>query len=278
MSKSVLVVGASGTVGTNVVNGLKSLGQSVRASTSGEPKSADQVRLDLSSGAGRDTAFDGVNRLFLLSPAGFTNQDELLLPLIERAKQRGLAKVVLMTAWGANASDELPLRKVELALERSGLRYDILRPNWFMQNFNSYWIGGIREQGKILLPAADATVSFIDARDIADVAVKLLTTDAFDNLAFELSGAESLTHAEVAKRLGAVIGKPIGYENITPEALKQSLLGAGVGEPYADFLNLILGYLRQGYNAAVNDNVERITGRAPRTLQTYLEDYKSAWL
>ena len=133
-----------------------------------------------------------------MAPPGYVPQDHLLLPLIAQAKAAGVQKVVLMTAMGADAAPDTPLRKAELALEASGIAWNTVRPNWFMQNFHTFWLHGIREQGRILLPTGTARGSFIDARDIADVAAELLLGEAHMNQAFDLTGSEALNHDEVA--------------------------------------------------------------------------------
>jgi uncharacterized protein YbjT (DUF2867 family) len=277
MSKT-LIVGASGTVGTEIARLLRAKGTSVLRATSKAPTSADQVELDLLSGRGLSGAFADVDRAFLLSPPGYTNQDVLLKPLIDEARTRGLRKVVLMTAMGANADEAAPMRKAEVYLEKSGLPYNIIRPNWFMQNFNSYWIQGILEQGKILLPVGKAKGSFIDARDIAAVAAELLGRSDLDGRDFDLTGAEALDHDEVAAILSRETGRAITFQDITPHAMLGALLAAQVPRPYAEFLVLILGYFKAGYSERITDAVQTITGHAPRSLAQYAADYRSAWL
>ena len=277
MTNLILVVGASGVVGSGVVARLKEQGHAVREASSKPNPGAGRVHLNLLTGEGRTEAFEGVDKAFFLSPAGYTNQADILIPLIQEAERRKLKKVVLMTAMGANANDELPLRRAEIALEQSGLNFNILRPNWFLQNFHTYWMQGIREQGKILVPGGTAKVSFIDARDIAAVAAKLLTSDQFARQAFELTGPAAVDHTEVAQALSKVSGKTIAYEEITPEQLKKSLLAGGVPEDYADLLNIIFSYLRQGYNAGVNDSVKQITGKDPISLASYAQDFQNQW-
>ena len=276
----VLVVGASGTVGSEIIRLLKSEGFRVRATTSKkvEQPSSDLVHINLATGDGVKAAMEGVDRAFFLSPPGYADQYALLSPLVQEAKRRGLKKVVLMTAMGANAVETSPFRRVEIELEKSGLSYNIIRPNWFLQNFNTFWIQGIREQKKILLPAGKAKVGFIDARDIAAVAAKLLTSDVHTNKDFDLTGGESVNHDEVAQAISVATGLPITYQEIAPDALRQGLLAGGVPADYAEFLILILGFLREGYSASVNGNVQLILGREPIRLAQYAQDYRKSWI
>ncbi len=278
---STLIVGASGTVGSEIIKILKAQGQNVKATTSKSAHSkdgVDYVHVDLSTGEGLHEAFNGVEKAFLLSPPGYADHHAMLAPLIQEAKRRSLKKIVLMTAMGANASDEIPFRKAEIDLEKSGLNYNIIRPNWFLQNFNTFWGAGIKSEKKIALPAGDAKVSFIDTRDVAAVAAKLLTTEEFKNQAFDLTGPEAVDHAEVATALSSKLVKKISYEDISPEALKSTLLSWGLPADYVSFMIVIFGFLKAGYGAGLSSNVEKITGKKPRSLKTYVEDFKSSWM
>jgi uncharacterized protein YbjT (DUF2867 family) len=272
-----LVLGANGTVGGTLVRLLAATGETVLKATRKRPQQADEVHLDVATGEGRATAFVGVARAFLMSPPGFTNQDALMIPAIEAAKAAGVAKIVLMTVMGANADPGAPMRKAELHLEKAGIAYNIVRPNWFMQNFNSYWIGSILAEGKIRLPVGNAKGSFIDARDIAAVAAELLLSDRFDNRDFDLTGGEALDHDEVAAILSHETAKRIAFEDTTPEAMLQGLLGAGLPPAYAEFLIVILGYFKAGYAARIEDSVEAILGRKPIAFATYAKDHRTAW-
>ena len=274
-----LVIGANGTVGTELVKLLTAQGHDVRKATSKAVKDpAHEVHLNLVSGEGLTQAFDGVSKVFMLCPPGYTNHDELLKPAIDAAKAQGVQKLVLMTAMGANADESAPLRKAEVHLQNSGLTYNIIRPNWFMQNFNTFWIQGILEHGKIFLPLGSSKGSFIDARDIAAVAAQLLSKDDFNNRDFDLTGSVALNHDEVAQILSAATGRTITYEDIPPEVLLGGLLQAGLPKPYAEFLLLILSYFKAGYSERTTDAVQTILGRAPGTLEQYARDYRSAWV
>ena len=272
-----LVVGASGTVGRELSRSLAERGHRVLRATSQAP-GAGQVQLDLVTRTGLAGALDGADRAYLLAPPGHVNQDELLIPLVEAARANGLKKVVLMTAMNVNASDELPLRKVELALIASGVAWNVIRPNWFMQNFQTFWLHGINAEGKIALPVGDAKGSFIDARDIAAVAAQLLSTSDFDNREFDLTGPRALDHDEVAAILSRVAGRTITFADIAPETMLAGLLQAGVPKPYAEFLVTILGHFKAGYSARTTDAVERISGRTPRTFEQYAQDNRQAWV
>ena len=145
-----------------------------------------------------------------------------------QAQRAGLQHVVLLSALGADADPSAPMRQAELHLEQSGLAWNTLRPNWFMQNFHTFWLHGIQTQGQILLPVGDAQGSFIDTRDIAAVAARLLSSDTFVTAAHDLTGSESLDHTQVAAILSKASGSTIDYNDIQEDTIQQSLLGAGL--------------------------------------------------
>ena len=276
-----LVIGASGTVGASIVQQLVAGGHQVRATTSrpaavGRRDNVETVLVNLATGEGVDTAFAGIDGAFLLAPPGYADQQKLLSPLVTAAKRAKTGKVVLMTAMGANAADT-PFRRVEEELVASGVPYNIIRPNWFMQNFQTFWVHGINADGAIALPAGTAKTSFIDARDISAVAVRLLTTHDQDGRDFDLTGPESLTHADVARILSAETGRAIRYEDIDPDVLRKGLLSAGLPADYTEFLLVILGFLEQGYAERTTDAVEKLLGRKPIAFSRYARDARAAW-
>ncbi len=268
MAKAVLVLGGNGTVGTHLVAALLAKGENVKVgSRSGAaPAGATGVVFDYADPATVAAAFEGVDRAFVMLPGGNTAITEMLLPVVEAAASRGV-KIVFQSVFGADADDAIPYRQVELAIERSGVPFVILRPNWFADNFHAFWKAGI-DHGVIAVPAGEGKSSFIDARDIAASAAAL-STDRFDGKAFGLTGPEALGYADAAVILSRVLGKPVAYHAIDDDAFVAMLTGAGVPEAYARFLATIFHPVREGWTAAVTGDVEALTGRPPFTLEDY---------
>ncbi|TGL64319.1 NAD(P)H-binding protein [Leptospira sarikeiensis] len=220
-----------------------------------------------------------VERAFFLSPPGYTDQYSVLNPWFEKAKSVKLKKTVLMSAMGVDfAPPEAPFRKLELSLENSGLSYTILRPNWFMQNFQTYWISSILKDKKIYFPAGDAKTSFIHADDIASSVVSVLLDDSFNGKGLTLTGKEAITHGEVADKISKHTGLKIGYEDISPETFKSGLLEAGLPEDYASFMVFIAGALKEGHASPILNTVKEITGKEPISFDQYAEENKKVWL
>ncbi|HEX8048040.1 SDR family oxidoreductase [Rhizobium sp.] len=273
MTGKILVLGATGNVGRPLVAALLAKGEKVKAaSRAGKPiEGAEGVAFDYADPSTFGPAFDGVDRAYVLLAGGYADSKELLTPVIEAAAARKI-KVVFQSVFGVDADDAIPYRQVELTLEKSGTPYVILRPNWFSDNFHTYWKAGI-DHGQIAVPAGNGKSSFIDVRDIAASAVSTLTTDRFDGKAFNLTGPEALSYTDAAKILSETIGRPITYTAVDDETFVGILTGAGLPEDYARMLAAIFHPVREGWTAAVTDAVEMLTGKPPRSLETYARDH-----
>ncbi|WP_044362012.1 SDR family oxidoreductase [Vibrio fluvialis] len=269
----VLVLGASGHVGQPLVAELLAKGEQVKAaSRSGKAfGAAEGVVFDFADPTTFDAAFDGVDRAYVMLPGGYVESKALLEPVIQAAAERNV-KVVFQSVLGVDADDSIPYRQVEIALENSGVPYVILRPNWFADNFHTYWKAGI-DQGVIGVPAGEGKSSFIDVRDIASSAAAALTTDRFDNQAFNLTGPEALSYAQAAQKISAALGKPVAYQAMEEGAFCDLLKSVGVPADYAEFLTSIFYPVREGWTAGVSEAVATLTGKAPRSLDEYIADH-----
>ncbi|EKO3470183.1 SDR family oxidoreductase [Vibrio fluvialis] len=269
----VLVLGASGHVGQPLVAELLAKGEQVKAaSRSGQAfGAAEGVVFDFADPTTFDAAFDGVDRAYVMLPGGYVESKALLEPVIQAAAERNV-KVVFQSVLGVDADDSIPYRQVEIALENSGVPYVILRPNWFADNFHTYWKAGI-DQGVIGVPAGDGKSSFIDVRDIASSAAAALTTNRFDNQAFNLTGPEALSYAQAAQKISEALGKPVAYQAMEEGAFCDLLKSVGVPADYAEFLTSIFYPVREGWTAGVSDAVATLTGKAPRSLDEYIADH-----
>ncbi|WP_437945635.1 SDR family oxidoreductase [Sorangium sp. So ce296] len=280
--KKILVLASTGTVGKLLVEQLTSAGEQVRAGSRDPAKVAhvrgvEPVRFDYRDPNTFAGALEAVDRVFLLSPSGELAQDDLLLPFLKAALSGGQRKIVLLTASGVEYDDSIPLRKVELFVERSGAPYVILRPTWFSDNFHTFWRAPIVQAGVLPIPAGESRTAFIDARDIAASAVAALRSDRFDKQAFTLTGPEALTYAEAAAILSKVSGRAIQYVNADDASFIQGATRAGLSEGYAHYLTALFGFVRQGAASQVSPGVTTLIGRAPRSLAQYAQDHKDAW-
>ena len=130
----------------------------------------------------------------------------------------------------------------------------------------------------IPLPAAESRTAFIDARDIAACAVACLLEDNFEGQGWELTGPEGLTYAEAAEILSEVTGRKIRYQHVDDDTFRAGLARVGLASEYAELLVQLFAEVRGGIAERCTDSVLKLTGRPPRDLRSYVNDYRSQWL
>ncbi len=281
----ILVIGATGTNGREVVRRLAGAGQRVRALVR-DPARADGLNLptvelaqgDLGDPASLDRAFAGVSRAFVVTAVD-QRAGEWFAIAFNAAKRAGKPHVVKFSGMGAGTTDAALLRQhgeTDEMLKASGLPYTILRPNSFFQNM--LWSAGtIKDHGAFYLPMRDGRQSLVDVRDIAAVAVKVLTETGHEGKVYEITGPESLSYAEVAATLTRVLGKPVRYVDVPPAVAKDSMLKAGMPGWNADAVTELYGAFATGQFGYTTDTVQRITGQPPIPFEQWTREKATAF-
>lgn len=276
----ILVTTPNGKVGSGVVKQLVAQDVSVRAGVhnmkhASSLQGAEVVHFDFADEARVRAALGGVDALYLAVPS--TMIADPPKRVIDLAKAADVQRVVQLSAMGVENSDT-PLRQIEQHLESSGLEYTILRPNWFLQNFNAGQRDYIRQMGAIIEPSGDGRTAFIDTRDIAAVAVKALTEDGHHGKAYGLTGSRALSRAEVAEAISKVTGKTVTYQSLTDDEFRAQTVREGWPTDIADQMGWLYGMVRQGWTQTVTDTVQHVLGRKPISLEQYVQDHREAWL
>lgn len=284
MSKKILVCGATGNVGSEVIYQLMSKEKKVKAGVRSIAKAkgmdfvgVEVVELDFEKPETFENALEGVDRVFLVPPSLCPNSHELLIPFIERAKKTGVGYIVNLSAMGIHVDDNIPLRKIEIALEQSSMNYTLLQPNWFMQNFNRFFAESIKHKNAVFLPAADAKTSFIDVRDIAAVTVEVLNTAKHYGKRYVLTGSESMTYYEAAAALSEVLGKTVTYFPISNDDMRAALTDMGLPKASREMFVALFDFVNSGLNAPVSGDVSKVLRREPLTFKQYAIDYAEMW-
>lgn len=284
MAHRILVVGATGNVGRPLMGELVSRGVLARAATRSPERTeltggSEPVRFDLQDPETFGPALEGVDRVFLLAPGATAEPDRFCIPFVDRAVGAGVKRIVCMTAMGVEYNEDAPHRKVERAIERSGIAHAFLRPNWFMQNFSRGFLAeSLRRQGVMYLPAADAKVSFVDVRDIAAVAAEALLRDDLESRSLTLTGPEAIDHDEVAGFISEATGREVRYVGITDEQFRQALDGMGWDAAIVNELSGLFRRMREGVTSPVTQDVFDVLGRSPVTFRDFARDSADAWM
>ena len=279
----ILITGASGNVGREVLKQIAQTGAQVRAAfqsvskAAAAPSGVELVTVDFNQPETLRAALKGVDRVFLVGPP--TAQ----LPALERKavdviRQSEVGQVVKLSAMGGReAIYPRQHAQSEDYILSSGVPYTFLRPNGFMQNMVNYNAPTINTQNAFYGSEGDGRVSHIDIRDVAAVAVKALTEDGHVGNAYTLTGPEALTNTEIAQILSDDLGREIRFIDLPPAELKKALLAAGVPERSAVALLDLQRLYREGKAATVTRDVEQILGRKPIRFAQFSRDYKHAF-
>jgi uncharacterized protein YbjT (DUF2867 family) len=286
MQDTVLVLGAAGLVGGAVVAQLERLGVSVRAATRNPELRELQARVgsewvefDFERPDTFLSALDGVSSMFLLARPGDERSDEVARPLIDCARRAGVRRVVNLTALGVERAEHASaLRHIELYLEKTGLEYTHLRPNWFMQTFTrNPLLSGILKAGVIAVPAAEGRISYIDGRDVAAVAVAALTRPGHGGKAYDLTGQEALKHSEIAAVISAAAQRTVDYAPLDEDAARRLLSPSGLSDERIDRVLGFYRLVRAGLASPVSSAVQEILGRPATTFAEFAHEHAGVW-
>lgn len=283
MTAKILVLGATGAVGRSVVEALVARGADVRAA-SRRPAAAQSngrvevVPFDLEQPSTFAPALAGVERVFLISRPGDEHPEVPALPFLSAMRAARVQRVVNLSAIGVEHRPDFGLRKVEVALEGSGMAWTHLRPNFFFQVFSSgSLLRGIVARGEIRLPAADARLSFLDARDVGAVGAAALVDPGHEGRAYTLTGSEALDHAEVAAILSRAAARSITYVPIDEDEARIALAAAGFPPAWVERLIGFYRVVRSGAGAVISSAVSDVLGRPPNRLAAFAEEHVSLW-
>src|SRR6267154_2971941 len=280
MSKPVLVTGATGTIGRDVARQLSGKGVAARAGVRDQAKARKQfgadialVPFDFENEKTFSEALEGVEKIFLLPPL-LPNQLEVMNTFVDAAKRAGVGHIVKLSAIGIDDETEPTAIKWHGASERhireSGVAFTFLRPNSFMQNFITYFPP---RNGAIYLPWGNGTASFVDARDIANVAAKALTSDGHGGRIYTLTGPATLGIAEVALILSEVSGREFKYVDVPEAAARDGMLQAGVPPWQVELVIELHAVNKQNRWSAVTSDIEKVTGTPPTDFAQFARDH-----
>ena len=290
MTETILITGASGNIGSEVIRqltvsnkkpNLRVVAHS-RASDTMKDDRLERVEMDYDKLESIANALKNVDRIFLLTPT-HPSMIEFTSNLANAAKktQGQIKHIVKLSHIRANAQPGITItrlhREAEKVLEDSGIPFTFLRPNFFMQNFVNLQAYGqmIKSQGFFSLSAGDGRVSFVDVRDIASVAAKALEDDSHEHTdkAYDITGPEAISYGEAAEILSSEAGKKINYVNISDEDTRTGMKAMGLTDWNIDIVLELLRITREGYLSDTSSAVEKVTGKKPISFVQFAKDY-----
>ena len=257
----ILVLGANGKTGRRVAQRLRERGTAVRSGGRSADPPFDWERPET---WGR--ALEGVRAVYVsyypdLAAPGAV---EAVGSFAERAMKSGVRRLVLLAGRGEPEAEE-----AEAAVWSSGAELTVLRSTWFAQNFSEDYMLEHVASGTVALPAGDTPEPFVDAEDIADVAVAALTDDRYVGELYELTGPRLLTFDEAVGEIASAAGRDIRYAPVTVEEHADAARAHGVPPEVVELLTYLFTTVLDGRNARLADGVQRALGREPRDFADY---------
>jgi uncharacterized protein YbjT (DUF2867 family) len=263
MTRPILVLGGTGKVGRRVVERLSARGLPVRiGSRSGDP------RFDWDDRSTWAPVLEGVRSAYVAHYwDAIPGAAETLGAFADLAAERGVSRLVLLSGRGEDEAE-----RAERAVRDSGAELTVLRSTWFAQNFSEdYWQRQV-QGGEVALPAGDTPEPFVDADDIADVAVAALTDDRHIGESYELTGPRLLTFAQAVQEISRAAGREVRYVPISIADFTATALRQGVPRDVVEPLSVLFDEVLDGRNARLGDGVQRAVGREPRDFGDYASD------
>lgn len=278
----ILVTGASGNIGTELLRELSKRGEKFRATYTSKEKAekartanVEPVVADFAKPESLVPALAGVDRLFLLSANPPSES-----AAVRAAKGAGVRHIVKLSVYDA-PTEGFAFAKMHRAVEKeiaaSGMDFTFLRPNGFMQNLANQQAASIKAQGAFYFPAADTRISHVDVRDIARVAAAALTGAGHSGKAYELTGPEALTYADMAATLTRVLGKPVAYVPISDDDLRKALGAPGMPAPVIEALVDLFAFYKRGSAARISSDIEKVTGKKATAFDQYARENAAAF-
>lgn len=270
-----LVLGGTGRTGAIVARELAKRGLNARTAS----RSGADVMFDWDDVATHGPALNGADRVYLVTPVMRTKFVQQVARFLDLATEARVRHVTYLSAYGSDrAPAEVDIRAVELELgRRSAFSHSILRPAWVMQNFSDQHLPLIGDA--FVVPSGGGKEAFVDAEDIAAVAVETLVNPAAHAGAqYAPTGPQAITMSQVAEVVASVVGRPIAYHDIDPNVWINGAVEAGfVPADYAVMLRWLTGTIISGNGARPSGDVEKVTGRPATSFRDFAVRRASAW-
>ncbi|CAN5530996.1 NmrA family NAD(P)-binding protein [soil metagenome] len=235
------------------------------------------IQFDFENYSTFDAALTGIDKLFLVRPPQLSDVKKIFTPLIIAVKKQNISHIVFLSLQGVEKNPITPHYKIEKLIQEKNIPFSFLRPSFFMQNLTTTHRQEIKEKNEIFIPAGNGKTNFVDVRDIAEVAARILISEDHVNKAYELTGPEALDYFEIANIISKEVNREIIYKN--PSILSFIISKKREGYPFKFITVMIALYTvaRLGKAAGYSPELENLLGRVPGKFTEFAHDHKDVW-
>ncbi len=284
--KRILITGATGNIGLEVVHYLSELKTDLEICTAvrniekakktfkNYPKLLFR-KFDFDSDSSYNEAFHQVDILFLLRPPHISNVEKVFQPLLNSAKENGIKKIVFLSVQGAEKSNVIPHNKIERIIQNLGFDYIFVRPSYFMQNLTTTLLPEILNSKSITLPSGKAKFNWIDIKNIGEATAILITLfENYQNQAYEITGTQNKSFGEVAHLMSEITGEQMRFKSINPISFYFRKKKEGIKGGFAIVMTILHFLPRLQAEPKISYSYHMLTGKVPNTLQEFIEREK----
>lgn len=284
--KRVLITGATGNIGTELINSLYEINSDVEVIAAVRNLENEKTKfpefpnlkfreLDFENSKTFSSAFENIDILFLLRPPQISDVEKYFDPFLGSAKKSGIENIVFLSVQGAEKSSVIPHNKIEKLIIKMAFNYIFVRPSYFMQNLTTNLIDEIVNAKSITLPSGNAKFNWIDAKNIGEATARLIIDfSEYKNQSYEITGLENKNFSEVIDLMNEILGENIRYNRVNPIRFyfmkKKQRLSSG----FALVMTILHFLPRLQKEPDISDNYLKLTGKNPTSIKEFISREK----
>lgn len=286
--ENILVLGATGNIGLPLISYLAKQPEVQIIAGSHNPQKAQQRLNDFGNSEVRhfdfldpktfSSAFDGVTKVFFVRPPQLANPQKDMLPFLEFAKEKQIKQIVFVSLLGVEKNPMTPHHKIEQMILKLKIPYTFIRPSFFMQNLDTTHKFDIKEHHELFIPAGNSRTSFIDTRDIGEIAGITLLNDDYLNKKLNITGPAALSYSEIAKIMTKVLGVKITYSKPNLLKFRKVMIQRGIKKEFVNVMVMLYLITQLGNAKDVTDTAKEVLGHEPKSIQKYIADYRNEFI
>lgn len=287
MMDKILVIGGTGNIGWPLIQYLSHKSVKIVAGVHNIIKATNKFQgldnveikpFDFLNPATFEDAFIGVNKVFFVRPPQLADPQTDMLPFLTYAQQKQTEQIVFVSLLGVEKNPMTPHHKIEQMILDLKLPYTFIRPSFFMQNLNTTHQEDIQQKHDLFVPAGNSRTSFIDTRDIGEIAGITLLDNQYLYQKLNITGPMALSYSEIAQIMTTTLGTSYTYSRPSLLHFRKVMLNRGLKKDFVNVMVILYLITQLGNAKEVTDTTAKVLGHQPRNIQNFIEDYKEDFL